>query len=100
MGAIVFTRTGYGESVENAFRSAVEEAELMNGIGGYTGTIAEKSSFKVINRNELQEGETEYDLAYRLIEASDPRVDDKWGPAGVISTENKNEWLFFGWASC
>ena len=33
-----------------------------------------------------------------LIEDNDPRIDDKWGPAGCIEV-TKGEYLFFGWAS-
>ncbi len=33
-----------------------------------------------------------------LINEDDSRIADKWGPAGCISLD-KNEYLFFGWAS-
>ena len=99
MGAEPFTTTQSGETVEKAFRSAVEDAQFMNGHGGYTGTIAEKGSFKLIPRSEMDEGEDEYDFAYRLIDECDPRIDSKWGPAGAVKVD-EGKWLFFGWASC
>jgi hypothetical protein len=34
-----------------------------------------------------------------LLEDDDPRVADKWGPAGCIKVA-EGEYLFFGWASC
>lgn len=37
-------------------------------------------------------------LADALIDMDDPRVRDKWGPAGCIAV-GEGEWIFFGWAS-
>lgn len=99
MGAQPFTTTNSGETVQEAFSNAVEEAQFMNGHGGYTGTIAEKGSFKLIPRSEMDEGEDEYEFANRLIDECDPRVDSKWGPAGAVKMD-EGKWLFFGWASC
>jgi hypothetical protein len=39
-----------------------------------------------------------YAIADGLIQAADPRVDDKWGPAGCIEIAS-NTFYFFGWAS-
>ena len=43
------------------------------------------------------------DLAHALIELQDPRIDDKWGPAGCVDLtprlKRKKRFLFFGWAS-
>lgn len=38
------------------------------------------------------------DYATKLIDENDPRIDDKWGPAGCIKAE-RNKYVFFGWAS-
>lgn len=99
MGGATFTTRQSGETVDEAFSSAVEQAKYMNGHGGYTGTIAEKNSFKLIPRSEMEDDEDEFDFAYRLIDECDPRIDDKWGPAGAVKVD-EGEWLFFGWASC
>ena len=36
--------------------------------------------------------------AHDLIDECDPRVDDKWGPAGCVRLE-EGTFYFFGWAS-
>lgn len=102
MGAVTFERVAGGPNAEEAFRRAVEEAERFNGIGGYTGTIAEKSSYTVIDDEALSGLSREERMQYArdLISEADPRVDAKWGPAGAIKLEDGGEeWLFFGWAS-
>ena len=47
MGAQDFTATAKGKTAKEAFSVAVEDAAYENGHGGYTGTIAEKRSFKI-----------------------------------------------------
>jgi hypothetical protein len=48
MGADSFTETTCGKDAASAFADAVREARHWNGHGGYTGTIAEKSGFRVV----------------------------------------------------
>jgi hypothetical protein len=95
MGGNTFTNRAKGTSAREAFRSAVEDARYENGHGGYTGTIAEKGEFTMI---PLPAGVTPDDYADKLIREDDPRINDKWGPAGCIDCGN-GEYLFFGWAS-
>lgn len=95
MGAATFTSIGRGATAKEAFRDAVESAAWYHGHGGYTGTIAEKHEFTMIAPNP---GETPEECAQRLIDADDPRISDKWGPAGCIAL-GEGEFLFFGWAS-
>lgn len=45
MGAEYFETTWAGRDATEAFRFCTEEARHLEGHGGYTGTIAEKSSF-------------------------------------------------------
>lgn len=45
MGAAEFITHSTGKDANDAFHKAVEHALYMSGHGGYTGTIAEKSSF-------------------------------------------------------
>jgi hypothetical protein len=45
MGATTFTDAQVGTTADEAFRAAVRGAQYEYGHGGYTGTIAEKSSF-------------------------------------------------------
>lgn len=95
MGADVFYHKAKGKTAREAFTNAKNEAFYDHGHSGYTGTIAEKSSFVAIS---VPEGTDPFEYADRLIENSDRRVDDKWGPAGCIKLK-EGEYLFFGWAS-
>lgn len=95
MGAEIFYTTESGATVGKAFRRAVKKAEYEYGHAGYTGTIAEKDSYVVI---DMPEGAEPIDYALQLVHEGDPRVDDKWGPAGAIKISD-NVWLFFGLAS-
>lgn len=100
MGAAVFENVVSAKNAKEAFYNAVEDACYEYGRNGYTGTIAEKENFVMI---KCPEGEDPFEYSYHLIEKEDPRIDDKWGPAGCIElpgndTEQKR-FLFFGWAS-
>ncbi|MEU3704760.1 hypothetical protein AB0E82_21030 [Streptomyces anulatus] len=83
MGAYDFTAYQHGTDVKTAFRAAVEEAQYENGHGGYTGTIAEKDEYTVITTTPVPMDEAEKQ-ASELMNADDPRIRDKWGPAGAI----------------
>jgi len=97
MGAETFKTKGSGDDIGTAFRHAVDAALYDNGHAGYTGTLAEKTGFVEII---LPEGTDANEFADKLIKESDPRIDDKWGPAGAIKLpDQKDTWLFFGWAS-
>jgi hypothetical protein len=112
MGAEVFFTRARGNTAKEAFQAATEEARYEHGHGGYSGTIAEKHSFKVIPFSGA-DGISSGEYADLLIERCDSRVDDKWGPAGCIQVpdsepedkydyyvgEGANRYLFFGWAS-
>jgi hypothetical protein len=102
MGATTFFTTAPGETAEAAFRAARDRALYERGHGGYTGSVAEKHEFVMIQHRPLPEREAAT-LADRLIEEGDRRIDDKWGPAGCVPLEGADgavrRWLFFGWAS-
>lgn len=49
MGANTFWMISEGKTASEAFAAAVREARHMHGHGGYTGTIAEKNDFVVID---------------------------------------------------
>lgn len=95
MGAESFFHRARGATAKEAFRNAVNQAAYNHGHSGYTGTIAEKSSFVMI---AVPSGENPLGYAQELVYDGDPRVDNKWGPAGCIAL-GKDEFLFFGWAS-
>lgn len=83
MGACTFSDFQQGSDAKSAFSEAVSDSRYENGAGGYSGSLAEKSSFHVIQSNPVSLTEANR-IAERLIEAEDPRIDDKWGPAGAI----------------
>tara|TARA_R110001583_G_scaffold3521_2_gene22284 strand:+ start:461 stop:751 length:291 start_codon:yes stop_codon:yes gene_type:complete len=95
MGSNIFMSTATGVSAREAFYNARQDALLCNGHGGYTGTIAEKDSFNVIT---LKEGLEPRDYANKLIDDRDPRISDKWGPAGCFDLGG-GRYFFFGLAS-
>ncbi len=97
MGAITFATRATGETVQEAFEAATKEARFLYGHGGYTGTIAEKGSYTLIPKSEVGDADPE-EYANQLLYDGDERVNDKWGPAGVIQV-GENRYLFFGWAS-
>ena len=97
MGAHTFFTRVNGDDAKSAFSDAVEDAQYHYGQGGYTGTIAEKTSFTRIPDDEV--GDTDpAEYASQLIDEQDSRIDSKWGPAGCIHVE-EDTYLFFGWAS-
>lgn len=101
MGAEQFFTYASGKDAREAFSRAVQEARYEHGHGGYTGTIAEKHSFTII---ECPKGISAGDYAQQLLDDCDSRVDDKWGPAGCIEilpsrSPRNRTFLFFGWAS-
>jgi len=127
MGSCDFSVKAKGKTPQAAFNAAVDQAAYDHGHGGYTGTIAEKSSFVMIHdtpatvavklkmfplRDDCGVSDTslverllstDTALATRtipeaLMELEDDRIDDKWGPAGCVQT-GPEEYIFFGWAS-
>lgn len=98
MGASVFYHSVKAEAVADAFALAQAEARYEYGHGGYSGTIAEKPGWVVIQSTPV-DSDTAHKMADSLIDAEDPRIDNKWGDAGAIAMTD-GSWLFFGWASC
>ena len=95
MGATTFKTISTGKTAREAFTTATQNARWNCGNSGYTGTIAEKSSFVMIN---VPAGKTASDYAEDLMDDGDPRIDDKYGPAGCIAL-GEDRFMFFGWAS-
>lgn len=108
MGATNFRNTVKGQTAEQAFADAVREARHYYGHGGYTGSIAEKRGFTVLNVPEavpVQEWcrsiewgepipghEAAYERARRI-------WDDKYGPALCYAVEPGETYVFMGMAS-
>lgn len=110
MGGETFVNYKRGKTAQEAFRLAVDDAAYEHGHGGYTGTIAEKSEFRMI---ETPTGIAPKDFVRRVMSWRDEdgadniskavlkareNIDDKWGPAGCVDLKD-GEFAFFGWAS-
>ncbi len=77
-GAQEFSVYIKGTDPKRAFREAVEDARHERGHGGYSGTIAEKSDFKILSREPMS-----LNVARSFV---DKHMDDadKWGPALAV----------------
>lgn len=93
MGAINFMTIARGKDASEAFNNAVEDAQYEYGHRGYTGTIAEKSSYTLV---VPREGETPQQCLDRHVEKN--TFFDKWGPAGCVQLE-PGKFCFFGFAA-
>ena len=102
MGASSFLTISYGNTVEQAFNDAVQEAKYEYGHGGYTGTIAEKRSYFSCSKTIFDSKQKAIDYADQLFDDEDHAINNKWGPAGYVQFKDGNNmgYLFFGWASC
>lgn len=115
MGACSFethVKVNKTTSDQDAFTSAREQAQFDSGHGGYTGTLAEKSSFTMIARVKSRENADRIISAlynttgpgvHTYREEAAQVIDDKWGPAGAIRypiDRTTDGIVFFGFASC
>ncbi|MEV0370646.1 hypothetical protein AB0I10_12570 [Streptomyces sp. NPDC050636] len=101
MGAIEFFTMATGPDLDTALTTAREEAAWERGHGGYTGTVAEKDEVTLFDEPQRSEASA-IARAKEVIRAGDPRIHDKWGPAGALplTTDSGDKgWLFFGIAS-
>lgn len=99
MGAETFVVTSKGKTAREAFRKVVEDARHEYGHGGYTGSIAEKTEFRMVSftGEEMKDARgTAEELCCDGPENA--FYQDKWGPAACVSLGN-DSYLFFGWAS-
>lgn len=97
MGAEEFSNVVRGKTAREAFELAVENAQYEHGHGGYSGTIAEKDSFKMVYTGKMLK---EQAYAFRDTDESA----EKWGPAYCIEldlplVDGKRTFLFFGLSS-
>jgi len=99
MGACEFVSSGKGKSAQEAFSKVVADARYENGHRGYTGSIAEKSAFKMVTDHKASTLREASDLAMRLLNEEDDKYGDKWGPCHCIPVEGTDTYVFFGWAS-
>jgi hypothetical protein len=92
MGAQSFIISGhlYGRTIEQCF----DDARGDRSERGYTGTIAEKDTFVMMPPIESKTLEAS---AWQYIDDEDPRINEKYGPAGCV--QDGQWYCFFGWAS-
>lgn len=84
MGAERFESYSGHVDPETAFTDCVNEAAWINGHGGYTGTIAEKTSF--VTRSEpLLMKEAQYFIERDLLNDH-----DKWGPTWHLPIKDES----------
>jgi hypothetical protein len=100
MGAAQFRNVGYGKTPQEAFSRLVDQARYEHGHGGYSGTIAEKREYVLIQKppearaidlarwamdHPYPEGPKPYPAALApLVEKASRVSDDKWGPAATF----------------
>jgi hypothetical protein len=106
MGAHTFITRASGKTVAEAFNKAVEDAQYQYGHAGYTGTIAEKRSWRMVYKDDSM-GAMEFaeaalnaepDSEGTAAEVAAAIIDDKWGPCACVA-EGVGQFVFFGWAS-
>lgn len=95
MGANTFGNFGAGKTAQEAFKKLVEADRADNGDNVYSGTIGTKKKFELI---AVPAGKDPVAYAHELLAADDPRVENKYGPAGCVQVSD-GRWYFFGWAA-
>jgi hypothetical protein len=88
MGGTTFETYAYGRTPKEAYEAAVADAIYEYGHQSYSGTIKEKDGYVLIDVPSKWKGK-EDEYADHLIQESDRRISDKWGPAGCILLESK-----------
>jgi hypothetical protein len=89
MGAVNFYCEAEGKTLQDAFRSAVDEAYYEYGHRGYTGTIAEKSgvTFVEIPLNVLPDTSLKVRIGERVASAFAYFIEDQ-----SLSAPTEHEW--------
>jgi 3-hydroxy-3-methylglutaryl CoA synthase len=108
MGLQPFVTRSWGDTPVEAFRNAVHDAYREYGSGGYTGSIAEKSDFVLI---EKPDGVTPIAYAKKLMRHEDNdegctqeflnhvSIARRGNRMCAAIQETEESWLFFGLAS-
>lgn len=108
MGAVDFQTFATGKTPEAAFADAITSASYEHGAGGYSGTIAEKQSFKLFTPPSGVAAldftrwvrESEPSGSSGIAEGVPPQYaaavlraakisDDKWGPAAAVEIKGE-----------
>jgi hypothetical protein len=96
MGATDFLREVNGRTAEDAWHNAYQRSIYEDGHDVYNGGLAGKEGFvEIILPDEHKDDPVQY--AQGLIDDGDERIDDKWGPTGIMKIA-EDKYLEFGWA--
>ena len=81
MGATSFSTIMRGDTLDEAYRKATEDAYYWNGHGGYTGTIAEKSGCVLFDvpfgaLPERDDDDYEFDRLPGLVDGQTRRIEE------------------------
>lgn len=102
MPACDFINGVSAKDAAEGLRMLIGAARHEYGHRGYTGSIAEKTEFRM---ERLRRGETPTECIKRCIADKNHWSTDKWGPAACIDTgkcprvPGNRVFVFFGWAS-
>jgi len=114
MGATNFSNkvAGKYDNVHEAFRTAVKQAEYDYGDDGYTGSIAEKDSVRLISdaprygtkafekfEEKMLDKSEKYDPAF-AVEIKGAKLDKIKASRGLKGKRGIKAYYFFGWAAC
>ncbi|OVE77553.1 hypothetical protein BVX99_02385 [bacterium F16] len=91
MGSCTFHTVAYGNTPQEAYQQAIEDANNQNGHqDGYSGDIQTTEWFEMV----------EPDKGQNVSDKVEETIDNyhKWGPCGCIMLE-KGKYLFYGWAA-
>jgi len=96
MGANTFITTGPAGELNEVFERVADASRWEDG-HSYSGAIGMKDSVILLDTRVLSTEKEAVTYATDLLNADDPRISDKWGPAGAIQW--LGGWVFVGWAS-
>lgn len=95
-----FIAISSGNSADEAFIEAKKDAiEYGDKDGGY-GSIADKTSFIILQEDTLPTNEAVRNLVYGIFEMGDERLEKPNAPAGcyLFKFMGKSLFMFFGWS--
>ncbi|RLI63947.1 MAG: hypothetical protein DRO67_04900 [Candidatus Asgardarchaeum californiense] len=75
--------------IKRAARGVFEHSAYMNGHGGYSGSLAEKSEAKIHRSKVFDDTQSAYDFVQDELDSN------KWGPADVVPVKGKG-WFIGG----
>ncbi|WP_433547120.1 hypothetical protein ACQPZG_20090 [Streptomyces sp. CA-294286] len=99
MGTTKFFTVGTGPDMQSAF-TAAHDLAVQRRWRRAPGRLATKTE-AVLIEPEVYTYKAALRRAEELLNGFDPRIEDKWGPAGALEYSPEGDarsWLFFGYA--